>query len=482
MRKQSLSKNFIFQFLYQGLMLIVPLVLSPYLTRTLQETALGNYTFANSIAYYFVIFANLGISRHGQRIISQSSGDDNKLRKEFWSLFSLHSIISAVAAVAYVLYVAFFVREYKIIYVIELMYVLSALFDITWLFYGLENFKSVVIKNGLVKVIECALIFALVKQPSDVGIYTAICAGGILIGQVVMIPQAVKTVKPIKFTKADACNHIKPLLVFSIAVIAATLYTVFDKTLLGIMSTKENVAFYEYSNRIIIVPRSIVSVVGTVMFPRACKLAAEGDTEGQRRYINYSFLFTAFIGIGSIFGFLAVAKLFATIYYGLSFSICGTIMIALSPLIFLIGMGDIIRTQYMIPNGMDKQFNICIVLNAIVNLVLSVSLIPLIGVYGAVVGTVSAELFGLIYQMVLCKKFIKAKDIVLSTIPFVLIGTIMYVAIRAVANYLPGTLSGLLIEIMVGLIIYSLISVTYLFIFKKDIINMVLSKMHIRQI
>ncbi|RGS74956.1 flippase, partial [Coprococcus sp. AF21-14LB] len=69
--------------MYQGLILIVPLILSPCLTRTLQETAIGIYSYTNSIAYYFVILSLLGISRHGQRIISQSSENSIELRKNF---------------------------------------------------------------------------------------------------------------------------------------------------------------------------------------------------------------------------------------------------------------------------------------------------------------------------------------------------------------------------------------------------------------
>lgn len=82
----------------------------------------------------------------------------------------------------------------------------SAIFDITWLFYGLENFKSVVIKNALIKIFECICVFIFVKQPNDLGIYAFINATSILIGQAIMIPQAVKAVRPIKFTKEDVRN------------------------------------------------------------------------------------------------------------------------------------------------------------------------------------------------------------------------------------------------------------------------------------
>ena len=246
MQKQSLSKNLIFQFLYQGLILVIPLIISPYLTRVLHETALGVYSYTNSIAYYFVLLAMLGISRHGQRIISKYSSDEIQLRKAFWSLFAAHLLTASISICCYFCFILFFVKSNTNIFLIQTLYVLSAFFDVTWLFYGLENFRSVVIKNAGVKVLECILIFSLVKSPDDLWKYTLIASGGLLLGQMVMLPQAIMIVKPIRFSKEDFLQHIKPLLIFSISVIAVSLYTVFDKTLIGILSNKENVAFYEY--------------------------------------------------------------------------------------------------------------------------------------------------------------------------------------------------------------------------------------------
>ena len=86
------------------------------------------------------------------------------------------------------------------------------------------------------------------------------------VGQLVMIPQAIKIVKPIRFSREDVKKHIKPLFVLSIAVAAVSLYTVFDKTLLGLMTIKENVAYYEYASKIINIPKTIIGVIGTVIF------------------------------------------------------------------------------------------------------------------------------------------------------------------------------------------------------------------------
>lgn len=469
MKKQSLAKNFIFQFLYQVVVLIIPLILSPYLTRTLGSKSIGVYSYANSIAYYFVIFAMLGISRHGQRIIASSKDNDIELRKCFWSLFILHVVISGIVLVCYYVTIVIVHPQYYWVYIIEGIYVASALFDITWFFYGLENFQSVVTKNIIIKVLECTLIILLVKDSSDILLYTLITAFAMLIGQAVMIPQAVRIVRPIKFDKSYYKMHIKPLFVFFVSVLATSLYTVFDKTLLGIMSTKENVAFYEYSNKIINVPKTITNVIGTVMFPRACRLAANGDVQGQKKYINYSMILTSFISMASIFGLLAIADEFAVYYFGAEFAICGTVMICLSFLIYIVGMGDIIRTQYMIPNHMDRQFTISLILNAVVNLILTITLIPVLGIYGAIIGTVSAEICGFIYQMYLCREFVKIRQLISTTSPFVIIGCVMLFSLLFLKKVFSDGIIDLIALIVIGGVEYCVLSAVYLYLFQRDL-------------
>lgn len=481
LKRESLKKNFIFQFLYQIVVLIIPMILSPYLTRTLQETSLGIYSYAHSISYYFVVFANLGIAKYGQRLIAQNRDDGVKLRRAFWSLFTFHGIFSLIITILYFVFVVVFAKSNQLVYYIEGVFVVSALFDITWLFYGLENFKSVVTKNLVIKIFQCVCIFMFIHKPSDVGIYTLITEGSILAGQIVMLPQAIKLVRPIKISIDDVKPHIKPMFVLAIAVIASTLYTTFDMTLLGFMTNKENVAFYNYSNQIISIANMIISVLGTVMFPKACKMAAEGNVNGQKQYIRYSVIFTAIISFGSIFGLFAVADLLATVYYGEAFVICGKIMKALSPIVFFIGMGSIVRTQYMIPNSMDKEYIVCIIYNAVINLVLSVSLIPKLGIYGAVIGTVSAEAFGLIYQLILCRKFINVIDIFKLSIPFAVIGAIMYAVIKTINKVYTNSLQALVVQVISGMLIFGVLTIVYIFTRNKELKSALMSSIKINQ-
>ena len=429
-KRQSLTKNFVFQFLYQGLILVIPMIISPYLTRVVGKNGLGIYAYSNSIAYYFVVFAMLGISRHGQRIISENRDCIEMLRKKFWSLIGVHIFFSSIAIAMYSIFVEFFIHDHKIIYWIQVLYVASALFDITWFFQGLEHFQSVIIKNAIIKVLECISIFCFVKSANDLWIYALISSGGILIGQIIMIPQAIKMVKPIKISRIDVLEHIKPLFVLAVAVVASALYTIFDKTLLGILSNSDNVALYEYSNKIIQIPRTFITVIGAVIYPRACSMASKEDYNGQRKYIKLSLMITFLLGSASVFGLLSVAKPLAVLYYGESFRECGTIIMSMTPLIIFVGLGDVLRTQFLIPMHMDGKFVKVLCANAIINLIFSAFLIPIIGVYGAIVGTGLAELFGLCIQLFLCRKIVSLLDIMKISWPYLVSGVIMLLVIE----------------------------------------------------
>lgn len=76
---KSLQKNFLYNVLYQILLVILPLITAPYISRTLGATAVGVYSYTYSVAYYFLLIAMLGIGNHGNRSIAAVRDDRKKL-------------------------------------------------------------------------------------------------------------------------------------------------------------------------------------------------------------------------------------------------------------------------------------------------------------------------------------------------------------------------------------------------------------------
>lgn len=473
MESKSVKNNFIFQVLYNFVTMVVPLIVTPFLTRALLGKGLGEFTYTRSIASYFVIFSMLGIVKYGQRVIAQNMDDEFELRKSFWSLLWVHIFFSVISLLIYFLVIFLLPNKDKMLYWIQGIYVFSAIFDITWVYYGLENFKGVVIRNTVIKLVEAILYIILIKEPKDIYLYAAINSGTFLISQIVLWPNAVKEIKPIAVKKEECRAHIKPLVVFAIAVIGISLYTIFDTTLLGILSTKENVALYEYSNRIAKIPLTVASVIGTVLFPRACKLAAQNKIEEQKQYMSVSMIVVAFIGSVAFWGLASVGEPLALFYLGEEFKSCGHIIVTLAPLVYIIGIGDVVRTQVMIPNGMDRQYIISIALNAVINIIISTIFILVlpkeIQVYGAVMGTVSAESIGMIYQIILCRKFLYIKDIIKTVVCSFGIGAMMYLSIRIITRNIVWSIGNLILITGIGAIIFIPLTILYLYFCEKDV-------------
>lgn len=477
MKERSVKDNLLFQGLYQFLVLGVPLVVSPYLTRTLGAEQLGVYTYTNSIAYYFVILAALGISRHGQRSIAAASSDHMRLRKTFWSLYLVHVLFSVLALGCYAAFILFAATDHKLVFAIHGLYVLSALFDITWLFYGLENFKSVVIKNTTVKLLELAGIFTFVHEPDDLYIYAFVMSGSILAGQAVMLPQAFRRIKPVRVTAGDCQQHLKPLLVLSVSVAAVSLYTVFDKILLGLMLDMSSVSYYEYANKIISVPKTLLGVITTVLFPKVCKLVERKNDQALKSFFEKSFFLTAMLGVGFTFIVMGVSRTFAPLYFGAGFAITGDVMLVMASVITIVSLGDLVRTQLMISKRRDVQFILCVALNAVVNITFSVFLIPKIGIYGAAAGSVMAELCGLVLETWLCRREISAGNLYRELIPFLLIGVAALVPMAVIKNSMGISFASLFLQGASGCFVYGGLCVIYLFRFRKEYLAFIMKSL-----
>lgn len=75
--------------------------------------------------------------------------------------------------------------------------------------------------------------------------------------------------------------HIEPLLILFIPAIAVSLYKYMDKIMIGAMSNKTQLGFYENAEKVINIPLTIITSFGTVMLPKMSNLVASHDRKKQ---------------------------------------------------------------------------------------------------------------------------------------------------------------------------------------------------------
>lgn len=459
---KSLQKNFLYNVLYQILLVILPLITAPYISRTLGATAVGVYSYTYSVAYYFLLIAMLGIGNHGNRSVAAVRDDREKLNKTFSSIYSLQVMTFSIAILVYAFYLVLFVKDNRLIVLLQLIYVTSGLFDIGWLFFGLEQFKLTVARNTLIKISTVVLMFVFVHKPSDLWKYTLIMSAGTLFSQAYLWLYVKKYVSFKKCSVKEIASNIKPVLILFIPVLAYSIYKVMDKIMLGNMSSYDQVGFYNNAEKIINIPMGIITALGTVMLPRMSNIVANGDKKRVDDYIRISAKLVTLLSSAIAFGLMGVSSVLAPVFFGDEFIACGEIIRLLSVTVFFIAWANVIRTQYLIPNKRDSIYLTSTMVGAILNLIINWMLIPKYQANGAAFGTIVAEFSVMLVQMVAVKNELPMRKYIMSYSPILIIGLIMVVLVDRIGIKLGVSVSTLAIQILAGGFFFCIATIAYL--------------------
>ena len=131
--KKSVAQNYLYSLSFQILQLITPLVLTPYLSRTLGAEGIGTYGYVQSIVVIFMLFGTMGINMYAQREIAYVQDDIEKRSNIFFEIIILRGI--SVIGI-YLIYLFAFMRsgESVTIYRIASIEIIASIFEISFFF------------------------------------------------------------------------------------------------------------------------------------------------------------------------------------------------------------------------------------------------------------------------------------------------------------------------------------------------------------
>lgn len=452
--KKSIKRNYLLNTSYQILILFVPLITAPYLSRVLGVKNIGMYSYAVSIVSYFTLFAILGTSTYGQRKIAYVQDDREERSRVFFETLIFRSIASITVLIFWLIYICKN-QTNEFIYIVLSLNIFSVLTDITWFFQGLEEFAKIIIRNFFIRVISILFVFICIKSSDDLVLYVA--GTGILniIGNIsiwLYLPKYITRVKNIK-----PFRDIKEIVLLFIPTIAIQIYTVLDKTMIGFFSSDStNNGYYEQAEKIVKISLTVITSLGTVMIPRIAKTYMNGDKEAVNKYMYRSYRFVWFLAIPMCLGFVSIANRFVPIFYGAGYEGTIPLLKLFSTLLIIIGLNNVTGVQFLIPTKKQNIFTRTVIYGAVINLILNIILIPKYFAIGAAIGSIVAELAITIIQFIYIYRLKEFKIInIFCGLPHYLIsGCIMFIIISLIDHYLAYNLHSLLIIIIVGMFSY----------------------------
>ena len=465
--QSSLIVNYIYNVVYQILNILVPLITVPYASRVLGAEKLGIYSYTYAVASYFAIAAYLGFENYGNRMIARDRDNRELLNRSFSGAFYFQLVAGISACGAYLIYLLFFCRVNKMVAAVQLLYIGSQAININWFYFGLEQFRKTVFRSILVRILSVVAILFLVKKPSDIIIYTMICAGSALFGSVFLWLNLGKYVKFVKVSIQEILIHARRCLVLFFPVLVINIYRSMDKIMLGQMTDMREVAIYSNADKIVELPYGVIAALGVVMLPRMTNFVASGQQNRSKRYIEKSMQFMMMLSCGMAFGMIATGRYFAPLFFGGEFWFCGELIMIIAPMVIIRACANVVRTQYLLPNGRDRDYIVSLLGGVVINLVVNWNLIPRWGSAGAAIGTLLAESFVAIYQLMVCRKEIPVIRYTLQNWFFVVAGAVMGVSIYMMGQNRKVTVILLTVQICAGIFIYGGLSMGYLLMHGK---------------
>ena len=473
MKKNKVAVNYLYNVAYQILTFLTPLITTPYLARHFGSESLGIYNYTYSIIYWFILFGMLGLGIYGNRQIAKVSDDRQARSRTFSEIFTLQVINVLFSALLFYLVLRFTGGQYHDIFVLQGLMILASLFDISWFFNGVENFKRITLRNFVVKIATIILIFLIIKNPDQIIDYVWINIGMTFFSNLVMWFKIGEYLDFVKVKIKDAFKHYKKTFVLFLPQIATSVYSIFTQTMIGALySNIGDVAFYNQAYKFITMCLTITTTIGVVMLPRIVHSKAQEGEKKVKELTNKTFKIALFLALPLAFGVAAISVYFIPWFLTNEFRTVGYLLSIMAVVIVFISLTNVMGTQYLLSLDRDKEYTISVVCGCIINVICNLGLIMYLGAIGAAISTVITEFLVFLIQYFMVRKTFDFSGVLAKFKRYFLAALIMGVIIFIIGYYLGAGIVTNIIQLIVGIAVYF----TILFIFKDDLLKFLIDK------
>lgn len=464
MKQENLKLNIIFNIFSQIVLYITPLVIAPYISRTLGATGVGEYSYAYSIIYYFNIFIIFGFNSYGTKQIASVRDNSDERNKSFWGIICARFLIFIPVSILYILLVVdgvFNNVSSTAVFLALIPVLISSAMNVSFLLQGVEKFRIISLIQVVINITYMAMILLFVKSYNDLIFYTffksciEVCTAFL---QMFFVAKYVS--KPI--IKLDSIvKSLKESFMFFLPTVIMTINPILDQTMLGALANVEEVAYYEQIYKIISLVNMLVGAIAPVMLSRISYLYASGDFNESRKKIGQAMHLAYFLIMPAMVGLVCIARHFVPAYFGLEFTPAVNVMYILAISVMFSPISSIIISSYYYPTHRVKLVTMLMAVSIALNTIANIFAIKYLGAVGAGLTTTTLAISAHILYVLFSWKNIDYKNIYKSTWKIIVSSILMAAGIFFVdAFFMPLITSNeiiiTIIEIIVGVGLYGI--------------------------
>lgn len=479
MKSQSIKKNFIFSLFNQLVTIAIPLIVTPYTSRIFGADGIGIYSYTTANVTYFMIFCMLGISGDGQRTIAIVRDNKQKASKVFWELQIVHFITFIICSIAY-LFLILNSIDYKSYYIAQYTMLISSFFDITWFYQAYERFDFITIRNFFIKLSVLIAIFSLIHTKDDLVLFIFINGISTVVSNIALWFGLGRRIQKIRIDDLNCKRHMKDIMIFFVPTIAASVYSILDKSVINWVTHEEaQNGYYEQAYKILQICNVLVQTLATVSAPRMSNVFANGSEEELKNRLNKSMKFMLMLSMPVAFGVCGIAKTFVSIFFGKGYDPVINILYVFMPMVVVLGFSVYLDGMYLVPSGKRLQSAMAVIAGSCTNLILNFVLVTYWGALGAAIATLLTEVLVSTIMIILSRKMIEWLYIGKAMVRYCFCSVIMFVIVFCISKIYMDQFTSLILQVVSGVVAYFTILlilkdkllIEYVVMFKEKILK-----------
>ncbi len=274
--KKRIVKNFISLSIVQGLSILFPLIIFPYLLRVLGVEGFGVFTLIQAVIMYVDLLVTFGFGLTATKAIAKNISNETNTHHIISSVFFIKIILFAIPAVLFLTGAIFipFLRDNFSFILISALYVIGNMLFPDWYFQCIQKMRTITVVTFISKCISFVLIISFVKNKTDIGYAISAMAIGNFIAGLFGFIMLMRTIS-LK-TKLAPKRFIMAFFkesgyVFS-SLILVPLYSTVNLFILQFFTNPLMVGYYAISEKIFNAISMITSVANRTFYPYLSQL------------------------------------------------------------------------------------------------------------------------------------------------------------------------------------------------------------------
>ena len=381
---------------------LIPIIVIPFIVRSLGVETVGKVSYAQNIIQYFTILITFGFDYSATRQIAIYKDNHEKVKEIFWSVIWTKIFLLILAFMIFLGISMFYgkIQEDMPLYLTLFMVNIGFTFFPAWLFQGFEDMKTMAIINFLIKLFGTGLSVFFVTSPDDYLIYASMPSIAYAVFGIYAFFYVIKkyNLRHATITKESIIEQNRLTLPIFLNTFFTTFYTIANLTILGTYPSvgDDVLGYYSGAHKIIMCILMVTSMpIHIAVFPSISRKFEESKKEGLDYFKKMAkYIILASIGI-SILTFL-FSPLLVKILLGSEFLQSIPLLKIFSCLPFLVITASLCTVQGLYGLGFQRYAPFVGLSIGIVCVLLNQLLIPIYGMYGAAYSWIIAQMLEII--------------------------------------------------------------------------------------